>query len=295
VTLIEQERSAPSLTSVRLEVFRRPQAGNRHRNGRRSSVAAARYGAPSAAAQTGCACMFVDPCRPNSGNGTLAVARMHEEAVIFETTSSKVGPQDALRLATGGRPSFGLHPLFDSSARTLDGQTVFITPSSEPQHQQAHLQLTALIGAQGGTVRVGTPAEHDHLMEYVQALPHKVLLLLLDVLVLHRSTSMIFGRYGRRSSKRFSDWQYESWQSATSARLHRFRSNPPNQTSSNCSTTLSEVVVGCVRRINGCCREASRSASQAIFGSAVRCNPSHVQCECRRRSVKKGRTFETSS
>jgi prephenate dehydrogenase len=108
---------------------------------------------------------------------------LHEEAVIFETSASKVGPQNALRRATGGRPSFGLHPLFDSSARALDGQTVFLTPSSDPRHQGAHLQLAELIGAQGGTVREGSPAEHDHLMEYVQALPHKVLLLLVDALI----------------------------------------------------------------------------------------------------------------
>jgi prephenate dehydrogenase/prephenate dehydratase len=182
VTLIEQERSASSLTSVRWKFSVDPKLGIVT-----ETVAGRRLLRPGTELQVQLPKRAALVCLSIPVDQIPATARwlsleLHEEAVIFETTSSKVGPQDALRLATGGRPSFGLHPLFDSSARTLDGQTVFITPSSEPQHQQAHLQLTALIGAQGGTVRVGTPAEHDRLMEYVQALPHKVLLLLLDVL-----------------------------------------------------------------------------------------------------------------
>jgi prephenate dehydratase/prephenate dehydrogenase len=183
VTLIEQERSASLLTSVHWSFSVDPELGivtdtvaGRQLLRPGTDV---RVRLPKRAALV---CLAI-PFDQIASTARWLSLELHQEAVIFETTSSKVGPQNELRRATGGRPSFGLHPLFDSSARTLDGQTMFLTPSSDPRHQEAHLQLAALIGAQGGTVRVGSPVEHDQLMEYVQALPHKVLLLLLDALV----------------------------------------------------------------------------------------------------------------
>lgn len=115
------------------------------------------------------------------------IPALHVESVVFETSPSKSYSQVVLSGIAGGRPYFGIHPLFDSSAQSLDGQTIFITPPTDLQDEACYQQLADLIVEQGGTYRVGTPEHHDYLMSFVQTLAHRSLINLLDSLINFRN------------------------------------------------------------------------------------------------------------
>ncbi len=79
-----------------------------------------------------------------------------------------------------GRAVAGVHPLFERTAPALDGQIVYLVPpdGSDP----TYASLVAVIGEAGGVVKVGTAAQHDRSMKYVQAAAHQTLLNFVDVL-----------------------------------------------------------------------------------------------------------------
>ena len=127
-------------------------------------------------------CLAVPSERISSVSEWL-VPMLSSDSVLFETSPSKVASQIALAKIADTRSVFGIHPLFESSARMLDGQTVFVTPSTRPGDESAHEQLSDLIKNQGGTIRLGAAFEHDHLMHYVQAMSHRTLMAFVDGLV----------------------------------------------------------------------------------------------------------------
>jgi len=73
-----------------------------------------------------------------------------------------------------GRAAYGLHPLFDVTARGLDGETAYVVPDAAAP--RAHDWLVGMLHGLGGTVRFGTAQEHDATMGLVQALAHQSLL-----------------------------------------------------------------------------------------------------------------------
>jgi hypothetical protein len=111
VTLIEQERSASLLTSVRWKFPVDPELGvvTDAVVGRRllRPGTDVRVQLPKRAALV---CLAI-PVDQIASTARWLSRELHEESVIFETTSSKVGPQNELRQATAGGPTFGLHPL----------------------------------------------------------------------------------------------------------------------------------------------------------------------------------------
>ncbi|MDX6230010.1 MAG: chorismate mutase / prephenate dehydratase [Frankiales bacterium] len=75
-----------------------------------------------------------------------------------------------------GRPVVAIHPLFDSSARSLEGHTVYLARSGEP----AYGWLVDAVQRAGGFVKLGTAEGHDAAMSSVQAAAHQALLVFAD-------------------------------------------------------------------------------------------------------------------
>ena len=75
-----------------------------------------------------------------------------------------------------GRPLVAIHPLFDSSARSLEGHTVYVATSGEPSYGW----LADAVQLGGGSVKIGAAGEHDQAMAYVQAAAHQALLVFAD-------------------------------------------------------------------------------------------------------------------
>lgn len=74
----------------------------------------------------------------------------------------------------------GLHPLFERTTLSIDGQIVYVAPPKS--NGTSHVKVTDLIRAAGGVVNVGTARQHDEIMKYVQAAAHQTLLNFMDVL-----------------------------------------------------------------------------------------------------------------
>jgi prephenate dehydratase/prephenate dehydrogenase len=79
----------------------------------------------------------------------------------------------------GGRTVYGLHPLFDTGARGLDGQIVYLANGSEPAGPRTAWLQDAVVSA-GGILKVGSAQAHDESMRYVQALSHQTLIAFAD-------------------------------------------------------------------------------------------------------------------
>lgn len=101
-------------------------------------------------------------------------------AQIIETTATKANSIEALRRIAGAAAVIGMHPLFDSSARSLDGNTVYVVPDGV--QSGAHRWLVDAVKARGGTIETGTATEHDLVMSYVQTLTHQTLVEFVDAL-----------------------------------------------------------------------------------------------------------------
>ncbi|MDX6221451.1 MAG: chorismate mutase / prephenate dehydratase, partial [Frankiales bacterium] len=76
-----------------------------------------------------------------------------------------------------GRSLVTIHPLFDSSARSLEGHTVYLAGSGEPDYGW----LADAVQAAGGSLKLGTAEGHDAAMSYVQAAAHQALLVFADL------------------------------------------------------------------------------------------------------------------
>src|SRR5699024_451369 len=63
-----------------------------------------------------------------------------------------------------GRAVTTIHPLFDSSARSLEGHTVYLACSGEPVYGW----LADAVQTAGGSLKIGAADEHDRAMAYVQ-------------------------------------------------------------------------------------------------------------------------------
>jgi prephenate dehydratase/prephenate dehydrogenase len=113
---------------------------------------------------------------------TVLDGALDETAVVFDTSPTKRASTELITSKCGNRAVFGVHALFDATARALDGQTVFVVPSEQPGHEHAHDWLVDAIAAAGGVVKFGTAARHDETMSYVQTMAHQSLLALVDAI-----------------------------------------------------------------------------------------------------------------
>lgn len=104
---------------------------------------------------------------------TATVARqlgpyLPSQCVLADITSLKADPLQAMLAAHRG-PVLGLHPLFGPTTSSMDKQIVVVTPGRMDDACQWVIdQFTAW----GSIVVHATPAEHDHIMGFVQALRH---------------------------------------------------------------------------------------------------------------------------
>lgn len=96
------------------------------------------------------------------------------DAVVFDTSSEKTQSLGDIKSHAGTRSVFGTHPLFSPQVRTLDGQTIVITP--DPDNPEAHAWFAEAIRSSGGIVKVATPDAHDEVMAYVETMSQQVLL-----------------------------------------------------------------------------------------------------------------------
>ena len=98
-------------------------------------------------------------------------------APLIHVSASLRAPLDDLRTLAPSHPVLGVHPLADTSARFLDGQTILVVPD---EGAAAPAWLLDDVHHAGGIAKVLAAADHDRSMSYVQAMAHQSLLNLID-------------------------------------------------------------------------------------------------------------------
>jgi len=105
-------------------------------------------------------------------------------APLVHVSASLRAPLDDLRTLAPTHPVVGVHPLADTSARFLDGQTILVVPDegtpSDGDEAEAPTWLLDDIHHAGGIAKVLSAADHDRSMSYVQTMAHQSLLNLID-------------------------------------------------------------------------------------------------------------------
>ena len=126
--------------------------------------------------------------------------RMPAGSLLMDLTSVKKAPVAAMeRFASSGVEILGTHPLFGPSAKSLQGQTVILVPSTSRSGSSGLVSLRGLRGSRGlrglrglrgsksekiaelfksngARIEVLTAAEHDEIMAVVQGLTHFILI-----------------------------------------------------------------------------------------------------------------------
>lgn len=99
------------------------------------------------------------------------------ESTVVVVADVMVPALATARAVLGEQNVLGLHPLFERSATSTFGQTVYAVPPSAPTTPSAlgHTRVTDLLRAAGIAVRVGTETAHDAAMAYVQSAAHQAL------------------------------------------------------------------------------------------------------------------------
>ena len=117
--------------------------------------------------------------------------RMPAGSLLMDLTSVKKAPVAAMeRFASSGVEILGTHPLFGPSAKSLQGQTVILVPSTSRSGSSGLVGLKGLRGlrgsksekiaelfkSNGARIEVLTAADHDEIMAVVQGLTHFILI-----------------------------------------------------------------------------------------------------------------------
>jgi len=109
---------------------------------------------------------------------------------IFDLTSVKTGPVEAMHRHLGQATALGAHPVFGPGAKSLSGQNVILTPTTNAEQELA-AKLSRWLADRGAGVRIETPEEHDRLMAISLGLAHFIAIVTADALVsLNRLTEM---------------------------------------------------------------------------------------------------------
>lgn len=103
------------------------------------------------------------------------VPQLSTDASIACVSATQVPSLAEVRHYVRGQGLFGVHPLVDSSARSVEGQTVLITADNQDD-QSAHHWLVEVVERSGGIVKLVSADFHDRAMSYVQTMTHQSLL-----------------------------------------------------------------------------------------------------------------------
>lgn len=118
------------------------------------------------------------PIRATAGVIRSIAPHLSESQVICDLTSLKVFP--VREMLCSRAEVIGLHPMFGPSVRTLEQQTIIVTPARCSQ-ENLHM-LTEIFEREGARITITTPDAHDRMMAVVQGLTHFVTLSMAETL-----------------------------------------------------------------------------------------------------------------
>ena len=101
---------------------------------------------------------------------------------IFDVTSIKAAPVDAMHKCFGGCRVLGMHPMFGPGAASVSGQRIVLTPTNAEEQVMAGI-IRRYLEERGAKVAVMSPVEHDELMSIVLGLSHFIALVSADTLL----------------------------------------------------------------------------------------------------------------
>ncbi|TAL17946.1 bifunctional chorismate mutase/prephenate dehydrogenase [bacterium] len=93
---------------------------------------------------------------------------LSKDCILADITSIKKEPVQAM-LSSHSGPVLGLHPMFGPTTESLDKQIVVATEGRDPEKCE---WVVAQLAAWGAVIVRSNPAEHDEMMDVVQALRH---------------------------------------------------------------------------------------------------------------------------
>jgi len=104
------------------------------------------------------------------------------EQYIFDITSVKARPIEAMHRYFSGCRILGTHPMFGPGAESIAGQRFVLTPANDVEESLA-AQLRGFLEARGACVAIMSPLQHDELMGVVLGLAHFIALVSADTLL----------------------------------------------------------------------------------------------------------------
>ena len=104
------------------------------------------------------------------------------EQYIFDITSVKARPIEAMHRYFSGCRILGTHPMFGPGAESIAGQRFVLTPANDVEESLA-AQLRGFLEARGACVAIMSPLQHDELMGIVLGLAHFIALVSADTLL----------------------------------------------------------------------------------------------------------------
>ncbi len=113
--------------------------------------------------------------------GDLA-PHIHERQQVFDLTSVKVMPVNAMHRYFTSARILGIHPVFGPGAESLNGQNVILTPTNAAENELAD-KVSEWLSSCGARVRITAPEEHDRLMSISLGLAHFIAIVTADALV----------------------------------------------------------------------------------------------------------------
>ncbi len=107
---------------------------------------------------------------------------LHQGQKIFDLTSVKVKPIEAMHRYFTKSLVLGTHPVFGPGAAGLRGQNFILTPKIAAETESAGI-ISAWLSTRGARVRIMAPEEHDRLMAISLGLAHFIAIVTADALV----------------------------------------------------------------------------------------------------------------
>jgi prephenate dehydrogenase len=110
------------------------------------------------------------------------VPHLHQGQKVFDLTSVKVNPVEAMHRYFPKSLVLGTHPVFGPGAAGLGGQNFILTPTNEAETELAG-KISVWLNDRGARVRIMPPGEHDRLMAISLGLAHFIAIVTADALV----------------------------------------------------------------------------------------------------------------
>ena len=135
-------------------------------------------GEPIGVDAAGCAVVLAVPREAVAGVMAWLTPMLAPDAMICVVSANQATTLTVVAEHWPAGQVFGLHPLFDSSARSAEGQTFLIV--GEAERDVTAGWLADLIALGGGISDSGSAADHDAIMGYVQTMTHQALIAFAD-------------------------------------------------------------------------------------------------------------------